>query len=384
MPLSHLHFVQSLEPLQGGGLGGAALGLHLALRGLGDASRLVATRDAAFAPAWPDVTQVVRRGPAKAYYSPELKRLARELTGHADVVHGHGFYVYPNCVFGREARRTGKPLVYHVQGFLDPWILQRSRLKKRIAHWWFEDANFRHARLWRALSSKEADQIRAAGIKGPIVVLPNGILLEEMDRAAGAMPGLPHLQRARPHRILLLSRIHPKKGLDLMVRAWARLRGEFPDWEVTAVGPDEQGYQAAVESLIREAGLTETFRVFPAVSGDAKNAVLGSADVFALPSYSEGFPVAVLEAAAHRLPVVMTTECNFPELAAAGGAWLCEPEAESVEQALRAALAAGEAERRQRGEAGRRLVEARYTWQRIAAELSVACADILRGPALRG
>jgi glycosyltransferase involved in cell wall biosynthesis len=139
-----------------------------------------------------------------------------------------------------------------------------------------------------------------------------------------------------------------------------------------------------VESLIREAGLTETFRVFPAVSGDAKNAVLGSADVFALPSYSEGFPVAVLEAAAHRLPVVMTTECNFPELAAAGGAWLCEPGAESVEHALRAALAAGEAERRQRGEAGRRLVEARYTWQRIAAELSVACADLLRGPASRG
>ena len=90
----------------------------------------------------------------------------------------------------------------------------------------------------------------------------------------------------------------------------------------------------------------------PAVSGAEKHALLRTADLFVLPSYSEGFPMAVLEAAAHRIPVVQTDECNFPELTAAGGAWECRPESESVERALREALTADDAAGVRRG--GRR------------------------------
>jgi glycosyltransferase involved in cell wall biosynthesis len=81
------------------------------------------------------------------------------------------------------------------------------------------------------------------------------------------------------------------------------------------------------------------------VAGAEKHALLRTADLFVLPSYSEGFPMAVLEAAAHRIPVVQTDECNFPELTAAGGAWECRPEHESLENALRDALTAEDTER---------------------------------------
>ena len=83
--------------------------------------------------------------------------------------------------------------------------------------------------------------------------------------------------------------------------------------------------------------------------------------------------MAVLEAAAHRIPVVQTDECNFPELTAVGGAWECRPESESVERALREALTAEDAERTERGLKARELVERSYSWDQIAEQVLVAC-----------
>ncbi len=375
---SALHFVQSIEPLQGGGLGQAALGLHLAMRETGE-STLMCTRAADFHDPSPGVIQGVRKGPAMLYLSPEIQRLAKEEVAKADWVHGHGLYVGTNAIIGREAVRQGKPLCYHVQGFFDPWILPRSRWKKRLAHWLFEDQVFRNVRLWRALTGKEVDQIRAVGIRAPVEVFPNGVRLDEIDQdipEGEAFSRLPHAERRRAKRILFLARIHPKKGLDLLVAAWAKLAKEFPDWEVAIVGPDEGGYQATVEAMIRENGLDGQMRILPPVSGWKKAAVFRTADLFVLPSYSEGFPVAVLEAAAHRLPSVITTECNFPELAKAGAAWECLPEEESFRESLRLALEVSDAEREQRGELGRELMEASYTWPAIARDLSAACAEI--------
>jgi glycosyltransferase involved in cell wall biosynthesis len=395
----HLHFVQSLEPLQGAGLGQAALSLHLAMRGetkspkdqktkrqeTGDrrqetggsvqsdllhapSSMLLATRDVGFTREWPDVIQGIRKGPAKAFYAPELKRLAAEAVSQAEWFHGHGLYVWTNMWLGGEARKRGKPLVYHPHGFFDPWILRRSPGKKRLAHWLFEDANIKHVRWWRALSNKEAEQIRAVvGSHAIVHVIPNGIDIEEVDaldahevkgerlkvkgndgeRTQTKRPKdqktLAWMKRKRPKRLLFLSRIHAKKGLDLLVPAWGRLTREFPDWELLIVGPDEGGYQATVEKMMAECGCGETCWIHPAVSGAEKHALLRTADLFVLPSYSEGFPMAVLEAAAHRIPVVQTDECNFPELTAAGGAWECRSERESLDKALRNALIADDA-----------------------------------------
>ena len=83
--------------------------------------------------------------------------------------------------------------------------------------------------------------------------------------------------------------------------------------------------------------------------------------------------MAVLEAAAHRIPVVQTDECNFPELAAAGGAWECRPERDAVENTLRKALTAEDAERAERGLRGRELVERSYSWDMVAGHVLAAC-----------
>jgi glycosyltransferase involved in cell wall biosynthesis len=434
----HLHFVQSLDPLLGGGLGQSALSMHLAMRSKSDirshnnyisaantlgksdqepssqdntprpfsASCLLTTRSTDFNATWPNVIRGKRIIFEKFFFSPELKRIARSVVDRADFIHAHGFYTWLNWWLGSESRRLDAPLIYHVHGFFDPWILRRSRLKKQLVQWLFENRNMASVSWWRALSSKEADQIRAVlGSKVRIHVIPNGVDLTEIDLVKSTLipisngnsadicsnpqrlidkEGLdssyrpfsrhePWINRRRPNRLLFLSRIHPKKGLDLLVSAWSRLNQEFPDWELLIVGPDEGNYKKIIEQMIWKSGCNETCRMYPAVFGIQKHMLIDTADLFVLPSYSEGFPMAVLEAAAHRIPVVQTSECNFPELTAAGGGWSCLPEKSSLEEALRKALSADNQERFERGLNGRQLVETRYSWDAIVSEVHECC-----------
>ena len=106
------------------------------------------------------------------------------------------------------------------------------------------------------------------------------------------------------------------------------------------------------------------------VSGERARQVWAAADAFVLPSYSEGFSMAVLEALACRLPCLITTACHFPELAAAGGGIVVTPDADAVTQGLRDLLERSQHERAQLGENGRRLVEEHYTWDRQAERLA--------------
>jgi glycosyltransferase involved in cell wall biosynthesis len=109
------------------------------------------------------------------------------------------------------------------------------------------------------------------------------------------------------------------------------------------------------------------------VGGNAKVELLKSADLFVLPSHSEGFSVAILEAMACRVPVIGTDACNLVELETEGGGWLCEANPDSVQKALETALQSSETERKSRGETARRLVEKSYTWPAIAATIRAAC-----------
>ena len=130
--------------------------------------------------------------------------------------------------------------------------------------------------------------------------------------------------------------------------------------------------------MIRELDLASATTLVGSVTGAAKRELLQKADLFVLPSRSEGFSVSVLEAMACRVPVIGTDGCNFAELETEGGGWLCQAGMESVQAALSRALAASNAERKSRGETARKLVERRYTWPHIAAAIREGCETPLR------
>jgi glycosyltransferase involved in cell wall biosynthesis len=242
----------------------------------------------------------------------------------------------------------------------------------------FEDANIAHVRLWRALTAAEADQIRACGNKGAIVIAPNGLNLSDYTRPASGTasietPLIPNLVK-RNKRALFLGRIHPKKGLDLLLTAWFRLQAQRKNWELVIAGPDERNYCRQVRKLAASLGIDREIIFTGTVTGSRKIALLYSADLFVLPSYSEGLPVSLLEAMACEVPVVATRACNCPDIYPAGAGWGCDPTADSVGEALREAMQAAETERGQRGRLGRQLVQRAYSWDHATKMILQACA----------
>jgi glycosyltransferase involved in cell wall biosynthesis len=241
----------------------------------------------------------------------------------------------------------------------EPYILKRSRGKKRIAGWLFENANMKAATLWRALTLVEADQVRAMVPGARVVVIPNGV--EIPDRLSS---------HQNTRRIGYLGRIHEKKGLPLLLDAWSHLAVKFPDWELVIAGPGAEDY---VENIRRAANNLPRVVVQGAIGGQAKEDFLASLNLFVLPSLSEGFPMAVLEAMAAGVPVVVTTTSNAPAVDANGGGWTCEPDVNGIATAIGNALASGVDELSARGAVARALVKRDYTWERVTTALLGAC-----------
>lgn len=368
--MKHLHFVQALDPLRGGGMGAAALDLHRAFLDLDVESALISTRSPNEAAVdVPGVVQFVRRGVDKAFFVPDLRSMVSPLVAHAEVIHAHGFYVDVNRVIGGLAISLDKPVVSHVHGIFEPWILERSRVKKGIVHRLFENRNFGYAKLWRALTEREAGQIRSVGIDAPIVVAPNGV--DPVDFETSGLRSVPQSDGERC--LLFLGRIHPKKGLDVLLPALASLGSRFDGWHLIVAGPDEGGYEATVRTLIRDLDLGDRVRLVGAVRGDDKFALLRSADAFVLPSYSEGFPVTVLEAMASGCPVVVTRASNVNGIEAHGAGISCDATVASLEEALMRLVDLDDTERDAMGQRGRLWVQEKFTWPSIAQTILDAC-----------
>ena len=132
--------------------------------------------------------------------------------------------MYPSLANLSYATRSSRPYVVTPRGMLDPWALRRARWKKRIAGWWFEREHLHGAACLRVTAPMEADHFRAYGLRQLIAVVPNGVDLP----SALARPARSNRRR----RLLFLSRIHPKKELPHLVRAWVALAHRFPDWEL--------------------------------------------------------------------------------------------------------------------------------------------------------
>lgn len=357
--MNHLNFVQALSPKYGGGLGQSALDLHSAFMQAGDGSKLVSTGNSTTVDI-PNTHIFSRIGPTKLFFSYEMTCSLDLLFSGVDVVHGHGFYVYPNFLLGLAARKRRIPLVYHVHGLFEPWILRRSRLKKAFVNAVFEKRNMKYASLWRALTGAEYDQIRSYGIKAPIIVAPNGINIEEFD----SVPRPPSTSERK--RMVYLGRLHPKKGLRNLLFAWHKVTQSRDDWELVIAGPDELGHRGELESIVAEKCVKLVEFVGP-LYGEEKVRFLKSGNLFVLPSYSEGFSVAILEGMACSLPIIATSQCHFPAIKENRFGWICEPEVKSVSKALEEALLCSEIDLLQMGKMARDYVSKEYSWGKIAS-----------------
>lgn len=316
-------------------------------------------------------------------FSPALMSQVR--ASDADILHSHGLWMWSDRVAYKAARAAGKPHVVSPHGMLEPWAMANSARKKRVMWRLFQGRSLRQARCLHALCEDERDAMRALGLTNPIAVVPNGVELGEFENLPASNvfeTAFPSLKNRRV--LLFMARLHPKKGLAPLLHAWKDGARQFPDWILAIAGPDEGGHRAELEALVAKFELQNAVVFTGMLDGAAKRAALARADAFVLPSFSEGFSIAILEAMACRLPVLLTPGCHFPDAVAAGAALEATPDAHALQQALQVLLNNGEAARAQMGARGRELVAQNYTWERVALqwkELYDWCSNEANAPA---
>lgn len=306
-------------------------------------------------------------GPRKLGYSPDMRR--RIADSSHDILHQHGIWSFPSWITDAWRRHSGRPTVISPRGMLDAWAVRNSALKKRFVRFLYENRNLAGASVIHALNESEAEAIRAFGLKNPIVVIPNGVDLPNPDQA----PTRPAWMGSDDRRVLLfLGRIHPKKGLSELIAAWKRMADEhrslLAGWRLVIGGWDDGGHLDALRAQVNALGLSRDISFVGPLFGDDKAAALAHASAFVLPSYSEGLPVAVLEAWSWRLPVFMTRGCNLPQAFTVGSAIEIVTDPSEMADTLATYL-----DRSRKletiGEAGRALVERCFTWDLVVNEM---------------
>jgi glycosyltransferase involved in cell wall biosynthesis len=309
-----------------------------------------------------------------------FRRLVEEEARKVDVVHNHGLWLAANYYARRAAKKAGKPLVISTRGMVEDWSLRRAVVRKFVAWHLFERKNLESAALFHATSESEAKSIEDAfqfkfklKFKKPIVVVaPNGVDIPEHIPNREALEARFAKLRGKKW-ILFMSRVHPKKGLLELAKAWMQLRGAHQDWELVIAGPEQdKGYAEKVRAELKGEGVWTG-----ELGGEQKWAALGNAGFMVLPSYSENFGIVVAESLAAGRPVITTTGTPWKELKEWGAGWWVEPKKESITQAMGEALRKTDAELDQMGARGRREVEKKFSWKAAAEKVVEAYKELV-------
>lgn len=285
-----------------------------------------------------------------------------------DILHIHAVFNHACLAAAGACRRAQVPYVVRPLGTLDPWSMNQKSWRKRL---------FMYAGVKRMLSGARAIHYTTVGEQRAVedslglnhgIVIPLGVEITFSDKAKPQNQFTQQLNE-RPY-VLVLSRLLPTKGLDILLEAFLSLieREEFKQWRLVLAGEGPDAYVASLKEKIQKAGRMDFVTFSGWVEGETKAAALRNASLLALPSYHENFGLCVIEALAYGVPVLISPQVNLaPQVEASGAGWVAPVHKEALQEALRRALGDHD-ERIRRGEAGRTLAES-FSWPRVAGEL---------------
>lgn len=283
---------------------------------------------------------------------------ATDRFGPPDILHDNGLWLAHNHRIAMFAARRNLPRVVSTRGMLEDWAVNHKRLKKKAAWWLYQRRDLCRAAFHHATAAAEAQTLQRLALGVPHGVIPNGIVIP----AHGRCQSEPRTQRTA----LFLGRIHPVKGLPLLVEAWRTLRP--PGWQLLIAGPDEIGFRAELETSVCAASLSNEVRFLGPIDGEAKENAFAAADLFVLPSFSESFGMAIGEALAHGVPVLTTTGAPWPMIATHGCGWRVPATVEGITHGLSQATSLDRTTLAAMGERGREVVQRDFAWTSVARQ----------------
>ncbi len=304
-------------------------------------------------------------------YSKELKINLQSIP--TLLFHGHGIWQIPAHQMATIARKRKIPYLISIRGMLEPWSMQQSKIKKKIAMQLFQHKDLKKASCLHATGQFELESIRNLGYKNPIADIPNGIKINEF-------PQKKYVAGKTKKTILFLSRIHPKKGIEILINAWQSLDSALKEnWCIKIAGNGEEDYIKQLNALIQEVGLSGSITIIGAKFGQEKIATYHEADLFVLPTYSENFGIVIAEALCCGVPVITTKGTPWQELETENaGKWIAIGEM-PLRDALHEMMNKSDLEREIMGRKGRKLVEENYSIESVAQKFILLYQWILSG-----
>lgn len=306
------------------------------------------------------------RFPAALHVSTAMRRGLTDAARRCDILHTHGMWTMPNVYPGPIARRTSRPLVFATHGMVAPWALAQSRLKKAIFMIAGQRAALDATTCFHATADAEFEEIRRLRLHQPVSIIPFGIDL----------PAVPWPAPGPRRRLLFLSRIHPKKGVDVLLRAWQAVEHRFPDWDLVICGPDNAGYLDTMRALARELGVARVEFAGPRF-GAEKDAEFAACELFVLPTFNENFGFVVAEALARGRPAIVTTAAPWRGLRDHDCGWWIATGVDALVACLETALAAPPDALWQRGLRGRDWAARELAWEPVAERMWATYAWLL-------
>lgn len=268
--------------------------------------------------------------------APGLERRIIDRVCDSDLVHSHGLWSSASRTAYVVSRRLGLAHLISTHGMLAADALRFRQWKKLPVAWWFQDRALAAAECLHVTSGKELHEVREYGLRNPVAVIPMPVRCEETT---------PETEREVSDRIgdarvvLFLGRLHPVKGLDRLVDAWAGLRTNAPGWRLVIAGPDEGAYGRELRAKVDAAGLSADVLFFGEADEFQKAALMRRADLFVLPSDFENFGMVVAEALSSGVPVIASTGTPWSNLPRAGAGWWIASSVSAISGALREAMA---------------------------------------------
>jgi poly(glycerol-phosphate) alpha-glucosyltransferase len=314
-------------------------------------------------------------------YSNKMKNYV--LSQEYDLIHLHNLWTYPSVITRDANIKNNVPSVITPNGMLDKWALNNSKYKKSLAKILFEAENLKNANLIHVNTYKEAKDIRSLGLKNPLTLIPNGIKINKNHLANVIEKRKLNFKNNKKKQLLFLGRLHPKKGIMELILAWSLLPKEITDeWNLAIVGWDQNGHGDELLNYTKSLKIQDSVKFHGSAFGKKKIEILINSNAFILPSFSEGLPIAVLEAWSYKLPVLMTEACNLADGFDYNAAVKITTNPNEISDSLRQVLSMKDNDLIKIGINGFNLVKLKYSWESAASKLHKSYEWLLSGGAI--
>lgn len=299
---------------------------------------------------------------SKIGYSKDLRKQLEKECVDADIIQTNSMWLYSNIIPELSRKKSRAKSVIMPRGTLTDYALSISRWKKNISLLLGQQYALNKADLFIATCVDEYEDIRRFGLKAPVAIIPNGIDVPIIDEDS--------LLKKEANRVVFLSRIHKKKGVDILIHAWSKVEKKFPQWKLSIVGPIDE-YAIKMQRLAQDLGCNNID--FPGtINGPQKNEYLSRSSFFILPTHSENFGIAVAEALACGIPAICTKGAPWKGLETHKcGKWI-ELNEDNVYSALCEFINKNSEELDAMGKRGRLWVEKEFSWASIGAKMQKA------------